>query len=333
MKQLLFRMSESERNELKAFCASKGVSLQDFVTKAIEEYRKKWVIQEGGETVSDIRWIKVTVDMFEDSKIEYIRSLPEGDAIIVIWIQLLSIAGQSNFGGYLMVAEGIPYTEQLLSNKLRRQPVLLQFALQTLQALRMINVEDGPFHITNWEKHQNIDGMDKIRDQARKRVAKHRETKKTQLLLQENARSNVTVTLPVTVNVTPCNAIDIEKEKELKDIADSDECGDAFNQFWKLYPSKKGKTVALKTWKKIWKTINMEQIMSGTQSYIEFCKKTDRPYKDGSTFVNGQCWNDDWTFVGNGSSQSGKTGKAARMVEVNIDEEELLSRAYGNPRP
>lgn len=43
MKQLLFRLTEQERNELKAFCALHGITLQEFVTKAVEEYRKKWV--------------------------------------------------------------------------------------------------------------------------------------------------------------------------------------------------------------------------------------------------------------------------------------------------
>lgn len=158
--------------------------------------------------MSDIKWIKVAVDMFEDSKIEFIRSLPEGDAIIVTWIQMLSIAGQSNMGGYLMVAEGIPYTEQLLSNKLRRQPVLLQFALETLTRLKMINVEDGPYHISKWEKHQNVEGMERVRLQTSERVKKHRTKEKEKL---ETLPSNATVTL----QVTQCNATELELDLEL----------------------------------------------------------------------------------------------------------------------
>ncbi|WP_308636135.1 phage replisome organizer N-terminal domain-containing protein [Paenibacillus silvisoli] len=131
--------------------------------------------------MADIKWIKVAADMFEDNKIEFIRSLPDGDAIIVTWLQMLLIAGQSNAGGYLMVTDGIPYTEQLLSNKLRRQPVFLQFALDTLTKLKMVNIEDGPFHITNWDKHQNVDGMEKIRLDTAKRVAKHREKKRLEI--------------------------------------------------------------------------------------------------------------------------------------------------------
>lgn len=161
--------------------------------------------------MSDIKWIKVAVDMFEDSKIEFIRSLPEGDAIIVTWIQMLSIAGQSNMGGYLMVAEGIPYTEQLLSNKLRRQPVLLQFALETLTKLKMIDIEDGPYHISKWEKHQNVEGMEKVRLQTKERVIKHRMKERNKL---ETLQSNATVTLHVTHGNATELELDLELEKE-----------------------------------------------------------------------------------------------------------------------
>lgn len=163
--------------------------------------------------MSDIKWIKVAVDMFEDNKIEFLRSLPEGDALIVIWIQMLSIAGQSNMGGYLMVTEGIPYTEQLLSNKLRRQPVLLQFALETLTKLKMINIEDGPFHITKWEKHQNVDGMEKVRLLTNERVKKHRTKEKEKL---ETLQCNATETLQVTHGNATELELDLELEKDKK---------------------------------------------------------------------------------------------------------------------
>lgn len=171
----------------------------------------------GGDRVADIKWIKVAVDMFEDSKIEFLRSLPEGDAIIVIWIQMLSIAGQSNYGGYLMVADGIPYTEQFLSNKLRRQPVLLQFALETLIKLKMINIEDGPYHVTNWEKHQNIDGMEKVREQNRNRKREQRNRNK-QLLLPDFAHASrdrhVTSHGKSHGDVTRGHAIEVDIDKD-----------------------------------------------------------------------------------------------------------------------
>jgi predicted phage replisome organizer len=241
--------------------------------------------------MSDIKWIKVAVDMFEDSKIEFIRSLPEGDAIIVTWIQMLSIAGKSNMGGYLMVADGIPYTEQLLSNKLRRQPVLLQFALDTLSKLKMIDIEDGPFHITKWEKHQNVEGMEKVRIQTNNRVKKHRDKEKNKL---ETLQSNANVTLQVTHG----NATELELDLDIKPIPDSNECGEMFKTFWKAYPNKHGKADAERKWKIYYrdKKLNFSEVMDGLEKYITFCTEKDRPLKDGSTFVNSRAWEDDWTI-------------------------------------
>ena len=39
--------------------------------------------------MADIKWIKITTDIFDDEKILLIESLPEADSIIVIWFNLL----------------------------------------------------------------------------------------------------------------------------------------------------------------------------------------------------------------------------------------------------
>ena len=158
--------------------------------------------------MADIKWIKITVDMFEDSKIDFLRTLPEGDSLIVIWLQMLSLAGKSNADGYLMITAGIPYTEQVLSNTLRRNPVLLQYALETFLKLQMINVEDGPFHITKWEKHQSAMKMEDIKSQSAIRQALYRKRQKEKQLLLQESNENVTktVTRYVTNNVTKSNS-------------------------------------------------------------------------------------------------------------------------------
>jgi predicted phage replisome organizer len=147
--------------------------------------------------------------MFEDDKIEFIRSLPEGDAIIVTWIQMLTIAGKCNRDGYLMVTKDIPYTEELLCTKLRRQPVFLKFALETLQRLEMVNVEDGPFHITKWEKHQNVEGMKNIQSKAAIRQKEYRERQKTKSI---SITRDVTRDVTNDNEVTSRNAIEVERE-------------------------------------------------------------------------------------------------------------------------
>jgi uncharacterized phage protein (TIGR02220 family) len=67
----------------------------------------------------------------------------------------------------------------------------------------MIEVIDDIICLPAWEKWQATDGLAVIREQTRKRVAKHREKQKLALC---NVTGNVTV--------TECNAIDKEEDKE-----------------------------------------------------------------------------------------------------------------------
>lgn len=156
--------------------------------------------------MAEVKWIKITTSMFEDEKIDFIESLPEADAILVIWIKLLTQAGKCNTNGFIFLTEKIPYSEQMLSHKFRRSINVIKLALNTFVSLGMIEIDDeGYINVSNWEKHQNIEGLDKIREQTRQRVAKHRENKK---LLQ----GNVTVTL----------GNDIEQEQELEEEQELD---------------------------------------------------------------------------------------------------------------
>lgn len=81
--------------------------------------------------MGDVNWIKITTNMFEDEKIDYIESMPEADTILMIWVRLLTMAGRSNMGGYILLTEEIPYTEEMLAHKFKRQLNTVKFALQT----------------------------------------------------------------------------------------------------------------------------------------------------------------------------------------------------------
>lgn len=48
--------------------------------------------------MAEIKWIKLSVNMFDDEKIKLIETMPEADTIIVIWVKLLALAGRSNMG-------------------------------------------------------------------------------------------------------------------------------------------------------------------------------------------------------------------------------------------
>ena len=128
--------------------------------------------------MAEVSWIKLKVGMFDDSKIKYIEALPERDTIITIWVKLLTLAGKYNEQGYIMLSENLPYNEEMLANEFNRPLNSIRLALQTFETLGMTEIVQGVIKISNWEKHQNIEGLDKIREQNRLRKQKQRERQK-----------------------------------------------------------------------------------------------------------------------------------------------------------
>ncbi len=169
--------------------------------------------------MSEIKWIKLALNTFDDEKIQIIETMPDNYAIQLIWIKLLIYAGKSNSGGALLINDSIPYTDDMLAGVFRMPLNTVKLALTIFEKFGMINIETTITNnkcicLPNWEKHQNIEGMDKIREQARLRMQKSREKQK---LLNNN---NVTQPLRnsydnVTNNVTQSYATDIEEEVDL----------------------------------------------------------------------------------------------------------------------
>ena len=137
--------------------------------------------------MAEVKWIKITTDMFDNRKIKHLRKLPDGNNIVLIWVMLLTMAGRCNAGGMIFLTENIPYTPKMLADELDFEENTVRLALGALEQLNMIRT-DGFLAISGWEEYQNTEGMDRIREQTRNRVAKYREKQK---LLP----SNVTVTL------------------------------------------------------------------------------------------------------------------------------------------
>lgn len=142
--------------------------------------------------MSEIKWIKITTDIFDDEKIRLIDALPDHDAILVIWFKILALAGKHNRNGLLMISDKVHYTDEMLATIFQRHLNSVRMALGVFEQFGMIEIIDGVITLPNWEKHQNIDGMERIKEQTRNRVARHREKQKN--LALGNVTCNVTVT-------------------------------------------------------------------------------------------------------------------------------------------
>lgn len=237
--------------------------------------------------MAKVHWIKITVNMFDDEKIKLIESLPQGDTIIVIWQKLICLAGKINMNGYIFLSENIPYTDEMLSITFSRPLPIIRLALKTFSNFNMIEIDSkGLIYLPNFEKHQNISGLEKIRLQTNERVKNHRE--KSKLLLNQGKKINVTK------NVTESNATDIDIEVDKEEEKNKDIVHFDFEKVWNLYPKKFGKKQSEKHFKASVKTEqDYNELTKAINNYNEQIKqnKTEDKYiKHGSTFFNN--WRD-----------------------------------------
>lgn len=156
--------------------------------------------------MADVKWIKITTDMFDNRKIKHLRRLPDGDSIVLIWVMLLTMAGRCNAGGMIFLTENIPYTPKMLANELDFEESTVQLALEALEQLNMILTNnDGFLAVTGWEEHQNTAGMEKIRES--KRLAQARWRAKQAAIAEKS-------TVDSTVDSTRISVDHADKDKE-----------------------------------------------------------------------------------------------------------------------
>ena len=170
--------------------------------------------------MDSIDWIKLATSIFDNNKIKYIRTLPDGNNIVLFWIMLLVKAGQCNANGYVLVTENIAYSEELLAEEFKFSVTLVKAALKLFEQLQMISFDNSVICIENWAKYQNVEGLEKIKENNRIRQARYRAKKK--LMLQSNVTDNVNNNTDVTSNVTQSNAVEEEEEKEIEIDIDKD---------------------------------------------------------------------------------------------------------------
>ena len=129
-----------------------------------------------------VKWIKITTDMFDNRKIKHLRTLPDGNNIVLIWVMLLTMAGRCNAGGMIFLTENIPYTPKMLADELDFEESTVRLALEALEQLNMVRT-DGFLTVAGWEEYQSTDRLSDIREYNR--LAKQRSREKQKLMLAD----------------------------------------------------------------------------------------------------------------------------------------------------
>ena len=160
--------------------------------------------------MAEIKWIKITTSIFDDEAIKVIEQMPEGDAILVIWFKLLVQAGIINDSGLVYFKKDIPYTEDMLAIVFHKPVTLIRLALTTFEKFGMIEIADNQsILIRNWEKHQNVSGMEQVREYNRLAKRKQRQKAKELKLLSDSQGQ-------CQGHVKESHETDIDKEEDIE---------------------------------------------------------------------------------------------------------------------
>ena len=138
---------------------------------------------------SDVKWIKITTDIFDDEKILLIESLPDSYAIITVWFKLLCLAGKQNNSGVFMLGQ-IAYTDKMLATIFRMKESTVTMALQTFEQFGMVKIVGGVITIPNWGKHQNLDQLESKKEYMRNYMNEYREKQRALTSSKTNCKTN-----------------------------------------------------------------------------------------------------------------------------------------------
>lgn len=141
--------------------------------------------------MSDVKWIKISVDIFNDEKLQAIGTLPDGNMIQLVWIKLLCLAGKCNEGGLLMVTRELPYTDEMLAKRFDMEIGQVQRALDIFQRAEMIEVIENIYMVSNWSKYQSTQSLEEMKAKHRERQRNYVERKKQKLLEEKKKEDDV----------------------------------------------------------------------------------------------------------------------------------------------
>lgn len=147
--------------------------------------------------------------MFDNRKIKQIGSMPEGDSLLLMWVQLLCLAGNVNDGGFIYLTKEIPYTDEMLATQFNKPISTVRLALKTFEQFGMIEIINNMIFLSSWEKYQSIDRLTAIREKDRERKRRKREAEK---LLPQNSTEIPRTSMDVP-RIDIEGDIDIDKDK------------------------------------------------------------------------------------------------------------------------
>lgn len=135
--------------------------------------------------MNGVSWIKLSVDLFSHPKIKFLFRLPYGDKAVLLWVFILTSAGQCNDNGKVYLANGVPFSSFDLSIELKCEESVVDSILNDFVKLKMVSIDkNGVITVSNWDKYQSVDRLAELREYNR--LAKQRERERKGSIIKEN---------------------------------------------------------------------------------------------------------------------------------------------------
>lgn len=145
-----------------------------------------------------MKWIKIETGIFENRKMQYLKSQENGERLCLIWIMLLTLAGKCGIDGKLEVVEGVPYTPEMIASAIGYSRNVTVTALELFRQISMVKKVENTYQICGWEEYQSVGAMERSKALNRERQRRYRAKNKEEATLEKNNAclrdSNVTVT-------------------------------------------------------------------------------------------------------------------------------------------
>ena len=214
----------------------------------------------------------------------------------------------------------------------------------------VIPFESGVVVIKHWKLHNYIQN-DRYKETVYLEEKKLLETKKNKVytLVDTNCIQNgYTGKDRIVKNSIDKNSIENNIViANANDNVSKSQFEEEFETIWKEYPRKQGKANALKAYIKTRKKgTTYEEVLIGLENYVKYITigKIESQYiKQGSTWFNQECWNDDYTIKEKESNRYkpirkevvpewiNKDIKAERVTEEERKELEDILKEFNNP--
>lgn len=219
--------------------------------------------------MAEVKWIKITTDVFDDEKILLIESMPSADSIITIWFKLLTLAGKQNNNGVFMMSNKLPFTDEMLATIFRRDLNTVRLALKTFEEFGMIEVVDNVITIPNWNKHQTLDAYEKKKE--RDRLYQQNRRKKQKNLIEQKSpdkSSDVAVS---------DKEEEKEEDKDKENIKESSQV-ERFEDFAAAYPKDcTGYLVESEYCNAVAAGVPENDLITAAENYAISCRKNKTP--------------------------------------------------------